>query len=525
MSLGTGGVASCDAFRNMSFAAQRPGGALRRGPPFSAAGGPQPCRQLALAALAVFLIAFGSRCWTIAAFGTDLPFWDQWDAEARELFLPWFSHHLAWSDLVRPHNEHRILLTRLIDLGLLGANGRWDSRLEAVVGALIQGALAGLMVRWTARDLSGGFRLGFAAAAAAAFSVPFAYENILGGFQLQMFLLLLISLVALHLLVTAAPFTPRSWAGLLAAALALGTMASGFLAAAATLPVLAWEAWHRPEARGRLAGLAAILAAIAAAGWASRGSVPEHAGLTAHSVPEFLWSLGRLAAWPRWRTAWTALVYPLPWLALMAGELRRRTAPSLPAKWMAVLGIWALLQLAALAYGRKPDPFPAPRYLDLLVLWQLINVAAALILCSRPGSPRARRWRLTGAGVWLAFLGIAYVPVINKDLRPELTGWRADSRLYEQNVRAYLRSDDPDWLKGRIPYPSASDLRVLLDDPALRQILPHSVAWPPVGEAWLSRWARRVAEAGPWFLAAGTLVFGLAAAGPRRTSGSCRVAS
>jgi hypothetical protein len=372
------------------------------------------------------------------------------------------------------------------------------------------------MVRWTARDFPRGFCLAFAAAAAAAFSLPFAYENILGGFQLQMFLLLLVSVLALRLLIDSKPFSTRSWGGLLAAALALGTMASGFLAAAAALPVLAWEARHRPDERGRLAGLGAILAAIAAAGWASHAAVPEHAGLMAHSAPEFLWSLGRLAAWPRWRTPWTAFVYPLPWLALMATELRRRAEPSLQAKWLAALGIWVLLQIAALAYGRKPDPFPAPRYLDLLVLWQLINVAAALILCARPGSARARRCRLAGAALWIVFLGIAYVPVIDKDLRPELTGWRADSRLYEQNVRAYLRTGDPAGLKGKIPYPSAGGLRALLDDPALRRVLPVSVAWPPVEEPWLSRWARRSAGAGPWVLAVGIAVFGLAAAQPRR---------
>jgi hypothetical protein len=479
-----------------------------------------PARQLALLAGAVFLIAFGSRCWTIAAFGTDLPFWDQWDGEARDVFLPWFAHHLSWHDLASPHNEHRIVLTRLIDLGLLAVNGQWDARLETVVGALIQSTLGGLLVGWTAREFSVRAALGFAAAAAAVFALPYAYENTLGGFQIQMFLLLALSAGALRFLVTAEPLTARSWAGVTLAALSLGTMASGLFAAAAAIPVLVWAEWPRRDFRR--AALGAMLVGIVAIGFGTRYHVLSHTALAAHSLAEFLRSLLRLAAWPRWRTPWTAVIYPLPWLALMAATLRQRSAPTPQIKWLAALGIWTGLQIAAIAYARKPYPFPAPRYLDVLLLWILVNAAAAFVLGQMPRGPRARRGITAALGLWAAFVVIAYVPVTHKDLRPELRRWRDDSRAYEQSVHAYLASGNPAALEGKIPYPDAGRLQAVLDQTAIRRILPSSVADPAVPMAGLSRAALDTARAGPWILGLGIVAFAAACLGAGRSAASPR---
>jgi len=193
-------------------------------------------------------------------------------------------------------------------------------------------------------------------------------------------------------------------------------------------------------------------------------------------------------------------------------EVKKRAAPEVPTKWLAAIGLWALVQIAALAYGRKPDPFPAPRYLDLLLFWQLVNVAAAFTLCAIPRRPRARGWTIAALSLWGAFLAIAYIPVIHKDLPPELTRWRADSRNYEQSVKGYVNTGDPAYLAGKIPYPQprASSLRELLDVESIQRILPASVARPPVRVAWLSRWAIRTANAGPWILGLGILAFGLA---------------
>src|SRR6478735_4239191 len=76
---------------------------------------------------ALGVLVFGSRAWLVRAAGSPVPFWDQWDAEALGLYEPWLSGQLHWPDLLRAHNEHRIVLTRLADLALFAGLGAWNS--------------------------------------------------------------------------------------------------------------------------------------------------------------------------------------------------------------------------------------------------------------------------------------------------------------------------------------------------------------------------------------------------------------
>src|SRR5688500_15731745 len=97
--------------------------------------------SFALAAC-LFLLIVVANWATFDRYGSAIPDWDQWDAEAVELFIPWFDRDHFPRHLVHPHNEHRIILTMLQYLALVLLNGQWDSRLEAVTNALLHAALA-----------------------------------------------------------------------------------------------------------------------------------------------------------------------------------------------------------------------------------------------------------------------------------------------------------------------------------------------------------------------------------------------
>ena len=75
-------------------------------------------------------------------YGMTLPEWDQWDAEGLKLLAPWFNQDGFLSALFTPHNEHRVVLTKLLNLGLTVANGHWDQRLEATCNALFPASIA-----------------------------------------------------------------------------------------------------------------------------------------------------------------------------------------------------------------------------------------------------------------------------------------------------------------------------------------------------------------------------------------------
>ena len=59
---------------------------------------------------ALLLVVLGAKLWVIQAYGTAIPYWDQWD-EANLFFKPWLEGHLTWGAWFAPHNEHRIFFT------------------------------------------------------------------------------------------------------------------------------------------------------------------------------------------------------------------------------------------------------------------------------------------------------------------------------------------------------------------------------------------------------------------------------
>jgi hypothetical protein len=360
----------------------------------------------------------------------------------------------------------------LVDLCLLIVDGQWDGRVQAVTGSLIQSVSAGLIVGWIAPFLGKQSAWFFAASIGLLFSLPFGYENTLWGFQSQVFLLLFLAVLTTHQLTCSEPLTLRSCLGLLGALLSLGTMASGLLAGAATLPILFWQMVYRPRSRPRYAILGACICLSIVLGFLSLVSVPENAGRASHSLQQFLTALLHFAAWPRSAAQWPALIYLLPWTWLMIQQLRRRAAPTPVVGWIGALGIWSLLQMAALAYARKDDP--PPRYTDIFSIWVVVNLAAAfLLLRAQPGAG-ARKVRVA-VGIWAFTVTVGLTATVTDVFKKGMPSWREDFFQYERNVGGYVNGADPRFLNSKIPYPRASVLRELLVNPDIRRILPASV--------------------------------------------------
>jgi hypothetical protein len=52
-------------------------------------------------------------------YGMTMPEWDQWDAEGLYLLAPWFNDDHFLRALFTPHNEHRVVLTKLLNVFLV----------------------------------------------------------------------------------------------------------------------------------------------------------------------------------------------------------------------------------------------------------------------------------------------------------------------------------------------------------------------------------------------------------------------
>lgn len=480
--------------------------------------------------LGVFAIVWGARLVVIDRYGSDLPKWDQWSAEGEALFVPFQHDQLPWSALVRPHNEHRILFTRVLALGLFAANGRWDARLECVANATLPALLAAWLCLWGAPLLAPRWRLAWPALVVGLMAPPIAWDNVLSGFHSQQYFLVAFSLGAFALLETPA-LSLRWWFAAAAAFCALCSMGSGLLAPLAVLAVLLLTSRGIRDIRIAAPALTVCTAAVAL-GVALQFSIATSPALHAHSVGEYLATATKYLAWPFARypghTSWWFMpiffLAWLPWSWLTLRLWRRRTAGS-GERAVCAAGLWALLQIAASAFARGAGaPDPASRYVDNLVVGVGANALAFLLLaraCAFDRPPRPLLARLAFAGVALAITGLGVHTTYQMLYRLPLN--RQLSRNYESNVRAYLASGDTSVITGAgrvVPHTDPAALLRDLDQPDLRSILPASVQPAATRAGPLSRFARIAAVLGPIVILIGLLlvVAAIAPARPRPDS-------
>jgi hypothetical protein len=480
-------------------------------PPASESRSRQPSNSRTLVrehlgwALSLFLVILGAKLWLIHQAATSLPLLDQWDGEGADIFLPWLQGNLSFADLVRGHNEHRILFTRLLDLALLQLNHRWDNLLEVVVNAILHAATL-TVFGCSMAQLLGRLCWPIIWMALALVSVPpFAWENTLWGFQSQFYFLLLFSLLAMVLLIRSQPLTGGWWLGMTAGVAALFTMASGFLAVAAVIAVLALEKFKsrapwRSLPLATLAGCALILAS----GILLKPSVLQHQVLQAHSPAAFLAAFGKNLAWPL--SAWPAfaLCNLVPVIVLAWLYLRSRASDLGPEKIVLGLAIWVGLQALAAAYARGADGRPPPsRYMDLSSFTLVAGCLASGIILTRH---HARLLFRVGLGVWFVACLVGLWLLTDHAVRVEIPKQRVDQGRLVQSTREFMITGSHTALeRPDLQIPPLARLLAVLRAPEIRGILPPCVQPGPEspGNSWLSDRAADLAAAWKSLLALG----------------------
>jgi hypothetical protein len=417
------------------------------------------------------LAVFGAKLALIGFAGGDVPFMDQWNGEGESVVLPWLEHRLDFHSLARPHNEHRLITTRLFALGLFVANGQWDGLVEMVASAIVAtlGVLVLLQLGWG--WLHGGWLAGYAVLSLLLAAIPFAWENTLSGFQVQFYFLLLFSTGHLLLALRAERFGGGWLLAQLAGMLAAATMGSGFFSSAAVLAGLGWR--HPNPRRWTLAqaGTAFVCLAVISVGWATRTVVPGHAPLQAHGAAQFLGSLWEVLCWPA--PVWLPLTL-LPGVLFLSFRLRAGTWRSVDPTLVALL-TWFLLNAAALAYVRGgQDTALSSRYLDLWALHPLLGTV--LLFLALPGRGRA------GVGIlWMLAL-VGCLTLAGWRQRPAILQFREHRLVQEAHLRRFLLSGDASELRHKtwpeISYPDANYMLELMRSDALRAVFPPSVRRP-----------------------------------------------
>ncbi len=435
-----------------------------------------PDRAVMLILAGVFFSILASKLFLIANFGSEIPFWDQWASEARNLLIPFLEGRFRLVDLFSPHNEHRIALTRLLVLGLFVSNGQWDPLVSMVVQAALHALILTFLVGALRSILDSKLWRLFAFFTALLYIIPFSWENTLWGFQSCFYFVLLTGLLGIWLTWKCVDLSFGWWFGWATLLVGLFALGSGILAPAAVLAVGMVRIVMTPAPRKReWAGLVAVLLLVLLA-VRLLVNKPGHDHLKAQSVSNFFEFFFQLVAWPT-EVPWLGLVLQLPVVGIGLFVLFRRPPRYDPAWFLATLGFWSALSMAAMAYGRANGGM-ASRYTDSLAFGVLVSLACALWFCCRlTGMRRLAAQMLLVVQVMSVAGGLLHEA--SEKFVAKIIEKKALEPIQAQHLMAFLTTDDVQYLTNKprlhIPYPSAPGLAQILRVKKLREVLPSAV--------------------------------------------------
>lgn len=441
-----------------------------------------------VALIGLGLAVFSGRLVWVAAAATDVPYWDQWDAEAAQLFLPYLADGDWWAAIWRAHNEHYIVGSRLIAVGLLALNGQWDPLLEMVVGAGIAAGCSSVMLN-VGRGLPAAGRWIWAGVLLLVGVLPFGWQNTLFGFQTQVYLMMFAGVVALR----QATATRGVFAASLATAIALMaafSMAGGLLLAVPLSLLALLNLWVSPRRPGAAAGLLAGSVVLVILGWVTRHEVPGHAFLRIDDYASFVAVFTTYLAWPL-SPGWFWFIPMMGPVTILAARRWRDRRFEPAAAFALCICAWGASLAGTLAWsrgGQYPVGTEAPsRYLDMLVVVPLGNTLALLILVQDAAFTRMGSVIRPIAATWLAALVAAFsltgFGAHGESMIAKLGDPTATARVVTGAERAGAVSPKMKELLEAQVFPSFTTLWDLLHNSHLRPVLPASLQ-PPLATTW-----------------------------------------
>jgi hypothetical protein len=436
-----------------------------------------------LCLLGVVLLGGAGKLWLIQNYGSDVPYQEMWVGDGECVLRPWLEGHLTTAAFFHPHNEHRIALTRALSFAEVLLNGQWDNRLQTVVNTFIHGLALALLVALLAPRLSRSGVWITAFMAALLVALPFAWENTLVGFQSQFYLLLLLAGPGVWLSLHHRAGTPAWFVGMVACGLALFTIVSGLVVAAAVAGVALLRAVLLRERRVDSLVTAVIAAAVAGVGLWLYEPVTWNAANRAGTLWQFTLSFANQLTFPLFTVPWLLPLLQLPvlwWLVSAMRDPDRKESVS-P---VAGLLLFQILHAAVLAFARGGFANAAsPRYCDLQAVSVLLNAAALAWLWHRQPSLLPQRIALTAA--WTVAVAIGLQFRTDEAFADYLPNFRRTREAEVEHFRRFVATGDekeildpPDSEVGA-PRFFRPRLVALLADPGIRKLLPVSIR-PPV---------------------------------------------
>ncbi len=440
------------------------------------AGAPSPGLGPLLCFAGLFFFVWGSKLNLINAFGSDVPFWDQWGSLEGAFYPPVLEGTLDPWTLFHLSNEHRPLFTRLFSIIILKLNGQWDPIVEMVASSVFYSLiLTGLcLVLWR---LAGRKNLAILCVTVAIIGVlHFSWENTLGGGHSGWNFILAFSLLAIVSLLCSKPFTIPWFLGLVAALLGQVSVATGFLAPFAVACMLLLNCISGTENLKESSWAIIVLIAVAILEY-QLVPVSHNVILAKFDFIGFLKRFGDITSWPFHHWALAVVVWS-PFFILIGKQFRAKETSQLTPVLLA-LGIWALLQAVPMAWYRGAT---SSRYRDIHAVGLLVNLIITFYLCVAHGFLLSF-WRRGAVWVGMAILVLCTAMSMLHFMESDnILDKHRFAGIQEVNTARYILTGDPSSLVDKpefdIPHPSADFLMNVLSNPVLRKVLPASIRAP-----------------------------------------------
>jgi hypothetical protein len=424
--------------------------------------------------LGIFFIIFTGKLFLISQHGSLVPYFDQWAGEAKNLLIPFLNGKLSWDEMLAPHNEHRILFTRLFVLGQFTLNGIWEPIQSMTGQAFLHAGVMMIFLAICRSFLEKRAWIFFAFVVTILTLIPFSWENTLWGFQSQFYFTTLFGLIGIYATWKHVPLSPRWVIGWLALFLGLFSMASGVFAAATVFFFGVFRLLDKGKiSRSSLVTGSVMILLVVILGLYLHESPARHEPLKAQNIREFVVFFSRLASWPT-SFSFLGLIFQLPIIILIILVLLKRPART-DASWLlATLGSWSLLGIAALAFSRANSGL-ASRYTDVLILGLLLSLSSILYFIRYPArqvSRLAKGWLL----VFLICIAAGSYNLYNTDLKYSFHVYKTLEPVQARHLISYMHSEKVEALRDKpflhIPILHPEYLTRILPDKKLQKVLP-----------------------------------------------------
>lgn len=321
----------------------------------------------------------------IQIFGSDVPFWDPWGAEAAVTILPFLENRIDYlGTFWAAHCEHHVGLTRFWSLLITLINGQWDNKVICSINAIFSSLILGLFLVLYRNHLKGIGCIVFVTTCIIINTNSLSWENTLGCFQIQFSFSLLGCLLYILLGIQSnKPFSQIIC--FIVGLINLNTMASCLFAPLAVISTQLLLMIRDNEYKKRLTS-AIIHLPMVVISLSVLNYVPGHEFLKAQSFSKVLTAFVSICSTPIFPTIKIfylnlicAVIVNLPFIIFTYHFFKKNISNTLHVRFNFCFGIFLYGSYLATSYSRNLN-FDSSRYFDNFYLIILLNSISFILI-------------------------------------------------------------------------------------------------------------------------------------------------